>query len=459
MTLAAQQLRQLPIAVIGAGPIGLAAAAQAHERGLDVIVFEAGDHAGAAVASWGHTRLFSPWEFLVDAAAARLLDASDWDAPVATRIPHGRDLVESYLIPLSNTPELKPVIQYRSTVIAVSRQGMDKTRSAGREHAPFVLRVQTPTGTSSVAASAVIDTSGTYGTPNNLLSSGLEPTNNAAVRRFITGALPDVLGVDRHRFVGQHTVVVGAGHSAANTLLKLAELAATEANTRISWVIRSRTPQRVYGSAADELPARGELGGMVNALVDSGRVTLIDSYEIDNIVADASASGVVLNGRRAGEPYSVAANVVVNATGFRPNLDFLREIRLSLDEVIEAPRMLAPLIDPNMHSCGTVYPHGVDELAHPEPNFFIAGMKSYGRAPTFLLATGYEQVRSIADELAGNHAAARQVQLVLPETGVCMTVAPTADCSGEGAVNDSGDCSVDAATTAGSCGRETSALI
>ena len=117
----------------------------------------------------------------------------------------------------------------------------------------------------------------------------------------------------------------------------------------------------------------------------------------------------------------------MNATGFRPDLDILREMRLSLDEIVEAPTRLASLIDPNLHSCGTVYPHGVDELAHPEPNFYIAGMKSYGRAPTFLLLTGYEQVRSIADELAGNTEAARIVQLVLPETGVCSTALPTSD--------------------------------
>ena len=112
---------------------------------------------------------------------------------------------------------------------------------------------------------------------------------------------------------------------------------------------------------------------------------------------------------------------MVAATGFRPDLDMLREIRLSLDEVVEAPRLLAPLIDPNVHSCGTVPPHGERELRHPEPNFYLAGMKSYGRAPTFLLATGYEQVRSIAASLAGDRAAAERLQLVLPATGVCSS--------------------------------------
>ena len=93
--------------------------------------------------------------------------------------------------------------------------------------------------------------------------------------------------------------------------------------------------------------------------------------------------------------------------------------RSGLDPVLQAPTQLAPLIDPNVHSCGTVYPHGVAELSHPEPNVFLAGMKSYGRAPTFLAMTGYEQVRSIAAALDGDHDAAARVELTLPETGVC----------------------------------------
>ena len=85
----------------------------------------------------------------------------------------------------------------------------------------------------------------------------------------------------------------------------------------------------------------------------------------------------------------------------------MRELRISLDPAVECPLALAPLIDPNVHSCGTVRPHGARELAHPEPGFYFAGMKSYGRAPTFLMITGYEQVRSIAADLAGDLAGGR----------------------------------------------------
>jgi hypothetical protein len=101
-----------------------------------------------------------------------------------------------------------------------------------------------------------------------------------------------------------------------------------------------------------------------------------------------------------------------------------RELRLDLDPWLESPRALAPMIDPNLHSCGTVPPHGYKELAHPEPGYFAVGIKSYGRAPTFLMATGYEQVRSVVAHLAGDEVAANDVRLVLPETGVCTTDIP-----------------------------------
>lgn len=419
---ASRTLDALPVVVIGAGPVGLAAAAQLIERGVETLVLEAGATAGASVLAWGHTRLFSPWEYLVDEAAGRLLDKTGWRAPAANELPYGRELVEEYLLPLAATPELAPRIRYDSTVTDVSRQGMDRTRSTGRGSTPFLLRIRRGNTVVEQLARAVIDASGTWGTPNPLTASGLTPTEVDGVRSNISSALPDVLGADRTRFSGKDTLVVGAGHSAANTLLKLAALAQEEDGTRVRWAIRGASPVRVFGSENDELEARGNLGSSVHDLVRQGRVTLIDQFEIDDVRA-ATGGRVLVAGRRRGEPTALEIDQVVCATGFRPNLDMLREIRLSLDEIVEAPRALAPLIDPNLHSCGTVYPHGVAELAHPEPNFYLAGMKSYGRAPTFLLITGYEQVRSIADELAGNHGAARQVQLVLPETGVCSTAA------------------------------------
>ncbi len=203
------------------------------------------------------------------------------------------------------------------------------------------------------------------------------------------------------------------------------------------WSIRGGAPGRKYGGGgADQLPARGALGNAVRSLVEDGSIALTPGFQTR--VVEAAGDRIVL---RDGERV-VSGDEVVAATGFRPDLTLLSELRLDLDDRVEAARALAPLIDPNLHSCGSVPPHGVDELSHPDSGVFIVGMKSYGRAPTFLLRTGYEQVRSVVAALAGDWASARQVELVLPETGVCnRSSAPATEqpakaaCCGSGSSN------------------------
>jgi thioredoxin reductase len=414
------RLASLPVAIIGGGPIGLAAAANLVERGIDFVVFEAGDEVAASVRAWGHTRLFSPWRHLVDPAARRLLEARGWEHPDPDRAPLGCELVDDYLAPLAALEQLAPRIRYGVEVIGVAREGRDRTRTRGRAGVPFVVRLRDRGGSvDEVTARAVIDASGTYTSPNPLTSSGLELLGMTEIADRVTDALPDVLGRDRGRFAGRHTTVVGAGHSAANTLLALVELAREVPGTSVTWLIRNAQAARVSSSEDDELADRARLGNRVDRAVAEGAIAVLDRFEI--IRARRAGGAVELIGHRRGDVVTHTTEVVVNATGFRPNLDMLREIRLELDEIVEAPRRLAPLIDPNVHSCGTVEPHGFRELTHPEPGFFIVGMKSYGRAPTFLLATGYEQVRSVTAWLAGDTASAADVKLTLPATGVCST--------------------------------------
>ncbi|MGK5555688.1 FAD-dependent oxidoreductase, partial [Actinomadura kijaniata] len=229
----------LPVVVIGAGPTGLAAAAHLAERGLEFQVLEAGSQVGAAVAEWGHVRLFSPWRYDTDAAARRLLEATGWTAPDPDHLPTGAELVRDYLLPLSRVPQLAARIRTGARVLAVTRQGVDVTRTLDRETHPLLVRVRYADGrVEDITARAVLDASGTWGNTNPLGHSGLPAIGEREAAAHVTGPLPDVLGRDRSRFAGRHTLVVGMGHSAANTLLALAELARTEPGTRITWAVR-----------------------------------------------------------------------------------------------------------------------------------------------------------------------------------------------------------------------------
>lgn len=411
----------LPVAVIGAGPVGLSAAAHLLERGLEPLVLEAGPAVGAAIREWGHVRVFSTWKYNLDAASVRLLERNGWEAPRPTALPYGSQIVADYLEPLAATPELKDRIRTGSRVVAVTRQGMDKGRSQGRGQAPFLLRIEHDGGkVTELTARAVIDTSGTWTTPAPLGSSGLAAPGEAEARAagLVTGPLPDV---SADGFAGRRTLVVGSGHSAANMVLDLARVARATPGTEVLWAIRAATPARAYGGGdADQLPARGQLGARLRTAVESGAVRLLANFH--TVSLDVHGGAVTVH---AADGRSVEVDRVIPATGFRPDLAMLSELRLDLDPAVDAPKALGPLIDPDFHSCGTVPAHGARILEQPEKDFYLAGMKSYGRAPTFLMATGYEQVRSIAAALAGDTAAADAVELELPETGVCSTSIPS----------------------------------
>lgn len=404
----------LPVAVIGAGPVGLAAASELALRNLPFIVLEMGEAAAAAVREWGHVTFFSPWRFNVNAAARALLEPTGWQHPEPDVDPKGHELVARYLAPLAAHPSIAPNLRLASKVVAVTRQGMDRVPSKGRERRPFEITIQTKQGEERLLARAVIDACGTWRSPNPAGASGVPARGERAAHARIRYRIPDAAGTERGRYAGRRVAVIGAGHSAMDGLLSLARLKREVPATEILWLLRHAPDAKTYGGGVeDKLSSRGALGQRVKALVDSGLIEIVAPFRTAAFVP--SGGGLSIDG----EVGRVVVDEAIVATGFRPDFSMLSEIRLDLHPWLECPRVLGPLIDPNEHSCGDVPPHGAIELSQPEADFYIAGMKSYGRAPTFLLATGYEQVRSIVAALASDWAAARETRLVLPETGVC----------------------------------------
>ncbi|KAA0940658.1 FAD-dependent oxidoreductase [Streptomyces apricus] len=409
----------LPVVVIGAGPVGLAAAAHLADRGQRALVLESGQSAGTSVREWAHVRLFSTWGEVIDPAAEKLLAPTGWSKPDADTYPSGGDWAERYLQPLADA--LGDQVRYGARVTGVSKAGRDRVVDTDRDTQPFVVHVQYADDREErVLAAAVIDASGTWTLPSPAGGSGLPALGERAAAGRVGHRVPDLTDpAVRERYAGRRTAVIGSGASAFTALSSLAELARSKdgTDTKAVWVVRRGISDSTFGGgAADELPARGALGLAAKAAVDDGHAEAVTGFRTEAVESDADGRLVLVaeDGRRL-----QAVDEVLVLTGFRPDLSFLSEVRLRLDERLQAPVELAPLIDPNQHSCGTVYPHGHRELSHPDSGIYLVGMKSYGRAPTFLAMTGYEQVRSVAAALAGDTEAADRVELVLPETGVC----------------------------------------
>jgi thioredoxin reductase len=412
--------QSLPVIIIGAGPVGLAAAAHLTLRNQPFLLFEGGNRVASHVLSWGHVRVFSPWRYNIDQAARTLLEATDWQSPADEALPNGGELYEQYLMPLSRLPKINPFIHLNSRVIAIGRKSQDKVKTAGRSALPFVVQVRhNQTVLSQYEAKAIIDASGTWASPNPIGSGGLFAVGELENSERIHYGIPEVLGKDQARYQNKSVLVAGSGHSAINTILDLARLKEVYPQTQIHWIMRKKRIEDVYGGQEnDALPARGALGIRIEQLVEQEQVNIYTPFLVDEI--RKTNDQLTLIGFRYDKKRALPGiDEIISNTGSRPDFAFLREVRLGIDPALESTSALAEMIDPNVHSCGTVRPHGELELRHPDKDFYIVGAKSYGRAPTFLMATGYEQVRSIAAALVGNWEAARRVELELPETGVC----------------------------------------
>ena len=394
------------LAIIGAGPIGLEAAALALELGFDAHVFERGE-VGAHAIAWGHVRMFTPWRMNVGPASARLLSRHGWSTPDAAALPAGADLAERLLAPLAATPEMKPRVHTHAQVAHVSRHGARKHDGAGagaRGEHPFRLLVRDAGGRESfLHAHALIDASGTYGQPHWAGTGGIPARGETYLAPQMSYHPDDVLGLRRERHAGKTTLVIGGGASAVTTVTLLAQLASEVPGTRVAWVTRRTTPGFAGEIPGDSLPARAALYAEGRRLQTGGSeaVHWAGGCEVENIEYNSATHRYrVLTATPAGAHVEEADQVIVNC-GYGPDRSLYRELRVhECYETLAPMKLAAALQGAGTSDCTAIPAFGVDMLANPEPDFFILGAKSYGRSSDFLLQTGYRQVADVLARLA-----------------------------------------------------------
>lgn len=415
-----KQEYEFPVVVIGAGPVGLAAAAHLIKNGKVPIILEAGASIAANLETYRHVPLFSRWRHNMDCASLGLLASTGWVAPDLDVLPTAGEVIDDYLVHLSKVPAIASQLKLLHRVTHVTRLGYDKVRTKGRGLAPFLVRAQTPSGITEFYGAAVIDAAGTWSQPNPLGSGGIPALGEMECASRIIYGMPDIMGAARQRFANRRVLVVGAGHSAVGNLLELAKLAEEAPDTTILWIIRGSDEAKIFGSScSEETSVRGELGRRLRKLYESGKIELYKNFRIQELINNADSIdviGEIIEGR---VPRISAVHEIIGATGARPNLEMTRELRTSLDPSLESSQALAALIDPNLHSCGTVRPITYRDLKHIESRYFSVGAKSYGRAPNFLMHTGYQQVRSVVEALIDEPGDLEGPEVQVPDTVNC----------------------------------------
>lgn len=399
------------MAILGGGPIGLECLLKAVSSGWDGVLFERG-RVGEHVRQWGHVCMFSPMGMNVSEAGQAAARRAGGPALDPGRLPSGNVFAERYLDPLAASPPLADRVHTRTTVLAVSRDSLRKgeeiaTPARGRR--PFRILVRGDNGERVETADIVIDATGTFGSWNWLGAGGIPAIGERDAAARIGHHLPDIGGIDRTRFAGRHTLVVGAGHSAATAIGALGDLATEAGETRVTWVTRTPDARPVPDVEGDPLPERQRVTELANdaALASPGWLDREAGTRIASLHPDGERFQVeIVNGGRSRR---MTADNILALVGYRPDLGLARELQVQTCWATEGTYPLAAALLAGSGHGGDCLTAGSDQdagmLIHPEAGFFTLGTKSYGRNPNFLIQTGRRQIEGLFDLLAGRNGA------------------------------------------------------
>lgn len=393
------------VAILGAGPIGLDAALACVDAGWACTVYEARGSVGGNVRAWGHVRMFTPWSMNVSARMRNYLEQAGIAVPDDADYPTGHELTARLLQPLAGLPELAGMVRTGTRVLGISRQGLLKHEHIGipaRAGAPFRLLLSEAGGRELIEhAELVLDCTGSYPLVNAVGDGGIPAPGERDVAERIVRHIPD-LATDRAAWAGRTILLVGAGKSSQTAARDLAELVTTAPGTRLVWAVRDEAPD--WGEvAADPLPGRHELVKVAERL-RGGKVAGVQArtgVAVEHLrPAGYGGEQVAITLRsRDGQGEDVVADRVLALTGSLGDTSLYRQLQVHECYATAAPMNLSAALlaaaGDGPADCLTQPSLGVDVLRVPEPNFFVLGIKSYGRNPTFLLRVGYEQVDQV----------------------------------------------------------------
>ncbi len=380
------------IVVIGGGPIGIAAAISAADRGFDVTLLEEGE-VGQSLRSWGATRFFTPLSMNV---SPRMLELLGSEAPPADALLTGREMADRVLAPLAGRQPLKGKVHTRTRVLAIGRRGLMRSDYAGhplRAERPFRLIVENGTE-QRLEADAILDATGGYVVPNPVGSGGLPARGESRLGHRLIRTLGE-LDDRRSELRGKRVLLVGDGHSAANAVLVLASLAVEDRSTRVIWAVRSLKRRPCEEIANDPLAERERVVAQANALAENPPPFLVVERRaaIDSFTQSEDGITVTL-----GPDRSVVCDFICGFTGFRPSHAIQSELTLDISPVTEGGARLYRAVS-NVTDCLSVPQVTPRDLESGEPNYWFVGSRGYGRARTFLLQTGLAQVETILESI------------------------------------------------------------
>lgn len=400
--------QQKTVTVIGAGPIGLEAALYAQAAGYNVSILEKGEVA-SHVRQWGHVTLFSPFSMNYSPLGKRTLSDSGHTLPADDAYLSGEEYFQRYLQPLASSESLQNAIIENVTVLAISRQQILKNEHIGngqRQNFPFRILARHSNGREQFYyTDIVIDASGSFSQPNWLGEGGIPALGEQGYRNHIEYGLPDISGTNADRYRGKTTLVVGAGHSAGTTIANFQKLLSEDEETQVIWLTRNSKEQPLQAMQDDPLPGREKVVTIANELCGHSAVRRIGGASVHALDYRSDSDQFVVEISNGGRNEVLTVDRIIANVGYSPDNSIYRELQVHECYASRGPmKLAAALLGESSADCLTQSSKGPDVLKNPEPNFFIIGMKSYGKNSNFLLRVGFEQIRDVFQLISGDEA-------------------------------------------------------
>jgi len=362
--------KNVDIIIIGAGPLGLAIAVRLFLKKRSFLVLEKGESAGANILKWGHVNLFSNWQDCVDSKSQKLLNEYIPTTYSPDDFPTGNEFVNQYIKPLANLKQLKNNILLNSNVVNINFDNTTKdfTIIYHKNNVPRIIK-----------SKVVIDASGTWGNFNKLIKNQDEFFGSTCFGIPNSKQIIDC-------FQNSTIAIIGNGHSAMNSI----DFVSQYSNAKIYWVLRNEEPR--FGKS--KVGGKSEkLEDKIIRYIEQKRIQLITNFRINEVFQlEKKLNLVSENGE-----ILLGIDYLIQNIGANAYYGFLDGISLDLDNTFNSPKNLANKIDPKLHTCNTLEYSFQDTLIS-EIDYYVVGMKSFGKASNFLLSSGYK----ILDELI-NH--------------------------------------------------------
>jgi len=381
--------------IIGAGSMGFETALRALDRGFEVTMFEAG-RIGENICQWQHVRFFSPFGMNISPRLRQSLAGNK--LPADDAILTGSEFVEAVLQPLSRLPEFIGKIHCGQRVVSIARAGLGKIGLPNhplRTERAFRILTEDAEGREKIfEADLVFDASGVYGQPNWAGSSGIPAIGERQLGNRIVRHLRDYNGSEFERYAGKRVLLIGHGHSAAHAIMALNQIAQQAPATQVIWAVRTDRTKPILDIPNDPLPERASIASSANAIAQNPpkNVKVLRRAALEALLDTQQSLKVKLKVWRNFEEFET--DEIIALTGYRPNLEMLRELSAEFSGISEGVSGLYRALT-NITDCLAKIDVKPQALQTGEPNFFVVGIKSYGRNSGFLLKSGVDQLEAI----------------------------------------------------------------